>query len=355
MNAGLHAGWRAALEAWFSRVWWQVPVPAAVWLMRPLAEVYRLLLGLNQLARQARGAKPQPLPVPVLVVGNLVVGGAGKTPTVMAVVHALQLAGHRPGVISRGHGRAGAARGNPIQAVLRDTPVSLAGDEPLLIQRRCGVPVWVGAQRAEVAAALCRAHPDVDVLVSDDGLQHHALPRHAELVVFDERGVGNGRLLPAGPLRQPLPLVMPAAARVLYTAGRPSTALPGSLAQRSINTAWPLAAWHQGEAARAVPLAALKGRQLLAAAGLAAPEKFFNMLQSAGLDFQRLALPDHHDYSSLPWPPNTPAVITTEKDAVKLDPQRMGVTAVWVVPLNLALPDELIADLLHLLFPTAPP
>ena len=114
-------------------------------------------------------------------------------------------------------------------------------------------------------------------------------------------------------------------------------------------------ALHNGEAVQAVPLTALQGRQLLAVAGLAAPEKFFSMLQSAGLDFQRLALPDHHAYTSLPWPSDTLAVITTEKDAVKLDPQRMGATAVWVIPLNLTLPDELIADLLHLLFPTTPP
>jgi tetraacyldisaccharide 4'-kinase len=295
------------VEAWFSRVWWQIPAPAAAQLLRPWAEVYRLLLWAKQLAHHARRTQPQPLPVPVLVVGNLVVGGAGKTPTVIAVVQALQRAGHRPGVISRGHGRAGGPPGQQVLAVQHNTPVHLAGDEPLLIQRRCGVPVWVGAQRAEVAAALCQAHPEVDVLVSDDGLQHHALARRAELVVFDERGTGNGLLLPAGPLRQPLPLALPATSRVLYTAGQPSTALPGSLAQRSIHSAWPLAAWHRGEAGQAVPLAALKGQPLLAAAGLAAPEKFFSMLQSAGLDFQRLALPDHHAYSCPGHPTQRPS------------------------------------------------
>ena len=331
-----------------------------MWLLRPLSGLYGLLLGLSDGFRRTRRTwrtDPQTLPVPVLVVGNWVVGGAGKTPTVVAIVQALQRRGHRPGVVSRGHGRASGAADDDIQEVLPTTPVELAGDEPLLIQRRCGVPVWVGSRRAPVALALCRAHPEVDVLVSDDGLQHHALRRQAELVVFDERGVGNGFLLPAGPLRQPLPKALSAQTRVLYTAGRQTTHLAGSLAQRSIDKAWPLAAWKAGltTPGQAVQLSALRGQMLLAAAGMAAPEKFFGMLQAAGLDIQSLPLPDHHAYDTLPWPSDTLAVITTEKDAVKLDPQRMGATTVWVVPLNLALPDELIVELHDLLFPSAPP
>ena len=350
----MNAGPRATLEAWFGRVWWQVPPPAVVWLLWPLSCFYRWLLAVNQWGRR-QGGTLQALPVPVLVVGNLVVGGAGKTPTVVAIVKALQQRGHRPGVISRGHGRHVNSASPDVQEVLCSTPVQIAGDEPLLIRQRCGVPVWVGAHRAAVATALCRAHPEVDVLVSDDGLQHAALRRQAELIVFDERGAGNGLLLPAGPLRQPLPLQLPHQSRVLYTAGRQSTRLRGGLAQRSIDTAWPLAAWRANQPGQAQALAALRGRPLLAVAGMAAPAKFFSMLQAAGLDFQRLPLPDHHAYATLPWPSDTATVITTEKDAVKLDPERMGRTAVWVVPLNLALPDELIADIHHLLFPTAPP
>ena len=357
MNVSLRAGFRAALEAWFNRVWWQVPRTAAATLLQPLSWLYLLLLNLNGWLRRLCGAATQTLPVPVLVVGNWVVGGAGKTPTVMAVVQALQRRGHRPGVISRGHGRVGSMADGGVQEVQPNTAAQVSGDEPLLIRRRCAVPVWVGTQRVAAAAALCQAHPEVDVLVSDDGLQHHALPRAAELVVFDERGVGNACLLPAGPLRQPLPTTLPALSRVLYTSGRPSTALHGTLASRSIDIAWPLAAWQSGRpdhVGQAQPLATLRGQGMLAVAGIAAPEKFFGMLESAGLTIQRLPLPDHHDYATLPWPLGTAAVITTEKDAIKLDPQRMGSTAVWVVPLNLALPGDLIADLHHLLFPLAP-
>ena len=291
--------------------------------------------------------------MPVLVVGNLVVGGAGKTPTVIAAVQALRAAGHRPGVISRGYGRR--LHGTEPRAVGAHDRASEAGDEPLLIARRTGVPVWVGRDRPACAAALCKQHPEVDVLVCDDGLQHQALARQAEWVVFDERGLGNGLLLPAGPLRQSLPDRPSAITRVLYNAPAPSTPLPGWVLERQANHAWPLAAWWAGENARHVPLQSLRDRPLLAVAGLAAPQKFFAMLRAAGLQIQPLALPDHHAYAELPWAPDTPDVITTEKDAVKLDPMylpglRSG-TRVWVVPLDLDLPAILVTDLLSLLFP----
>ena len=331
-------------EALLNRHWWR-PRPSALarglW---PLSRLYQLLDTLHRRQVLPR----QYVPVPVLVVGNMVVGGAGKTPTVIALVQAFQRAGHRPGVISRGHGRIGSAA----LQVQHASAVSEVGDEPLLIQRRCNVPVWVGRDRAATARALCAAHADVDVLVSDDGLQHAALPRQAELWVFDARGVGNGWLLPAGPLRQPMPTVLPEHTRVLYTQGQASTALPGALATRQADWAWPLRAWHAGEASARQPLQALRGRQLLACAGMAAPDKFFGMLDEAGLQLKRLSLPDHHPYTTLPWPADTPEVVTTEKDAVKLDPARMGSTRVWVVPLDLQLSDGLIAELRALLFTT---
>ena len=342
----------ARLEALLTRTWWRTePTRRAglLWLLWPLSMVY---LGLWHLHGRTRRAA-QALPVPVLVVGNHVVGGAGKTPTVIAIVQALQAAGHRPGVISRGHGRqSGALR--TVTAVEPGDTAAQAGDEPLLIRRRCGVPVWVGAQRAKSGRALCAAHPEVDVLVSDDGLQHAALVRSVELVVFDERGAGNGLLLPAGPLREPLPKAVPPWRRVLYTAGIASTGLPGALALRSISSALPLSAWVAGDATAAAPLSALAGRALLAVAGIAAPDKFFSMLRTAGLTIEAWPLPDHHPYTSLPWPASTADVITTEKDAVKLDPLRLGSTRVWVVPLDLTLPDALAADLIALLFPPLP-
>ena len=323
------------------RHWWQPRRTAVAWALWPVSMIYRSLLALLR----SRGGPPTDLPVPVLVVGNVVVGGAGKTPTVVALVQALQQAGRRPGVISRGHGRSG----DSLRAVQPHDRAVDVGDEPLLVRRRCDVPVWVGRQRRDAGAALCTAHPEVDVLVSDDGLQHLALPRQAAVVVFDERGAGNGLLLPAGPLREPMPTQVPPRCHVLYTAGSCSTALPGLLAQRCISQAWPLDAWHRGDANQARPLADLRDRPLLAVAGLAAPDKFFSMLLDAGLRFEAMPQPDHHPYATLPWPADTADVITTEKDAIKLDAQRMGTARVWVVPLDLQLPSALVRELLTLL------
>lgn len=344
------AALKARLEQLLGRSWWQPRPDLLAHALWPLSVLYRVLLALRGWRRPA----PARLPVPVVVVGNLVVGGAGKTPTVIAVVQALQRTGHRPGVITRGHGRRGAAALGVHQVEDRDDALR-SGDEPLLIRRRCQVPVWVGRQRARAGSALCRAHPEVDVLVSDDGLQHRAMARDVELVVFDERGAGNGWLLPAGPLREPLAAPRSRQRQVLYTAGQQSTRLHGSLALRSIATAWPLDAWLAQQPDAAQPLAALRGRPLLAVAGIGAPEKFFGMLEAAGLAIERLPLPDHFDFAQLPWPAGTADVITTEKDAVKLARHAPGATAVWVVPLDLGLPDALVSEMLALLFPTAHP
>ena len=293
----------ARAEALLAQHWWQPQPSAMAQLLRPWSWLYRALAGW-----QRRRQRPQALPVPVIVVGNFIVGGAGKTPTVIALVQALSAAGWHPGVISRGYGRRDAGA----REVAARDPVVDVGDEPLLIRRRTAVPVWVGRDRVAAARALCARHPEVDVIVSDDGLQHHALPRRAEWVVFDERGAGNGLLLPAGPLREPLPKSLPA-------------------------------------------LAHLRGRPLLAAAGLAAPEKFFAMLEQVGLTITRLPLPDHHDYATLPWPADTAEVVTTEKDAVKIDPAHIGATQVWVVPLDLALPASLVGELMSWLPAPTPP
>ena len=335
---------RRGLVALLAHHWWQARPTVLAGAMRPLAAVYGWLA-----ARRKAQTLAQPSSVPVLVVGNIIVGGAGKTPVVLALVQALRTAGHRPGVISRGHGR----RGSGAQVVTLHSSVSAVGDEPLLLRRRSGVPVFVARSRVAAAQALCAEHPEVDVLVADDGLQHHALARQAEVLVFDERGVGNGLLLPAGPLREALPTHLSPKSRVLYSSGQASTPLPGVLALRRIEAAWPLQAWWVGDAGLAQPLHSLRGRPLLAAAGLAAPEKFFAALEAEGLRITRLPLPDHHAYPAVPWPADTPDIITTEKDAVKIVTLPLGATRVWVVPLDLILPAGFVDELLALLFPPA--
>ena len=187
------------------------------------------------------------------------------------------------------------------------------------------------------------------MIVSDDGLQHHRLGRDIQVLVFDERGAGNGWLLPAGPLREPLPGALPRGTLVLYNAATASTPLPGHVARRALGRVVALADWHAGRMEADVPVGRLRGRPIVAAAGLGQPQRFFDMLASAGLQFTPLALADHHDYAELPWPPSTADVVTTEKDAVKLEPARMGATRVWVAALDFSPADGFETELIKLL------
>ncbi len=312
------------------------------WMLWPLSLLYGAVTALRRTAYALGLYRAEPAPVPVVVVGNLVAGGAGKTPTVIALVQALRQAGWTPGVISRGHGR----QGDAAAAVFEHSLPAAVGDEPLLICRRTRAPVWVARRRIEAARGLCAAHAEVDVLIADDGLQHLGLQRDVQVIVFDERGIGNGCLLPAGPLRQPMPAHVPVNSHVLYNAPHASTPWPGALAQRRLAGAVLLQDWWSGAPATAQALQQLRGRPLLAAAGMAAPQRFFGMLREAGLQITPLPLPDHHRFEPLPWPADTPEVLVTEKDAVKLPRAGSGTTRIWVVALDFQLPEDFSAAVL---------
>lgn len=338
-------GWQARLQA----VWWR-SAPPPPWPLRSLAGLFGWVIRRRRAGHLGGWRPTVRLDVPVIVVGNRIVGGAGKTPTTLALLQQLQAAGWHPGVVSRGHGREGA---QPQAVTAQSTPAS-AGDEPLLIARCSGVPVWVGRDRAAAGQALRRAHPEVDVVVCDDGLQHLRLGRDLEIIVFDDRGAGNGQLLPAGPLREPLEV--PSTGRrswVLYNAAAPSTALPGPLALRTLAPPVALADWHAAQPAPAGDWCHWQGREAWALAGIGAPERFFADLRRAGVvlpAMQALAMPDHNRYDTLPWPATPLDVLVTEKDAVKLDPARIARerphSRVWVVPLRYTLPAELVAEVL---------
>ena len=300
------------------------------WLLLPLTLLYQALVGVRRCLFAIGLWRCERADCTVLVVGNTIVGGAGKTPTVIAVVQHLQRRNIAVGVVSRGYGR-------NTHATMAVGPTSAAadvGDEPLLIARATNAPVFVGRQRMAAARALCAAYPQVQVIVCDDGLQHYRLYRDLEICVFDNRGIGNGWMLPSGPLREPWPRRLlhrcgqsAATTLVLHTGSQPTFA--GYRAQRALA---PYAL--RADGAR-VPLATLAAnaatRPVLALAGIAQPDQFFNMLQDAGLTpGNTLALPDHCDFAQLDtraW--QEQQVVCTEKDAVKL----------WhVVPDALAVP-----------------
>lgn len=303
------AGTQPSAGAWFQRVWRHRGL--AAWLLRPLATAYGTLVRLNAWLYRTGWRSSERLPVPVVVVGNVVAGGGGKTPVVMATVAHLQSKGLRPGIVSRGYGR----RSTGPRVATADSTAEEVGDEPALLARRCGVPVVVAARRAEAGRLLLARFPDTDVLVCDDGLQHHALARDAEICVFGASGTGNGWLLPAGPLREPWPRAVDF---VLHTAG---TAIAGAAPRFALERQLaPAARTADGREVPLESLAAPPGTRILAVAGIAQPEDFFAMLRAHGLRLDAVqALPDHFDFDS--WKPNVDVrwrLICTEKDAVKL-------------------------------------
>jgi tetraacyldisaccharide 4'-kinase len=282
--------------------------------LRPLAWIYGALSWARRLGYRQGWLAAQRVEATVIVVGNVVAGGAGKTPTTIALVQHLRAQGWTVGVVSRGHGRQ-TTDTRPVQA--HSTPAEV-GDEPLLIAQATGVPVWVGALRAEAARQLLQAHPGTQLIVCDDGLQHLALARDIEICVMDERGVGNGWLLPAGPLREPWPRHVD----LLLHTGTPALA-GGFQGQRQ------LAAWALRANGERVDLASLQGQAVDAVAGLARPEAFFGMLRGAGLQLaQTHALPDHADFADWPTAAWERPLLCTEKDAAKLwqrQPQALAV------------------------------
>ena len=332
----------SSLESTLTRAWLRRG-PLAIALL-PLALLLRVLVALRIVLYRTGVLKAERLPVPVVVVGNIFIGGTGKTPLTIWLAQQLRAAGMTPGVISRGHGGASA----PPREVLGTSRAQDVGDEPLLIAARAGCPVVVGRKRVEAGRHLLDLHPDVDVLIADDGLQHYALARDVEIILFDGRGTGNGWTLPAGPLREApsrrrdvtvvnAPEITPRLAAAV--GGKPwQMRLVGDVAERLV------------DAHERVPLSALRGKRVLAAAGIGNPGRFFAMLRAAGLDVAELPLPDHHDFLDDPFRTvDADVILVTEKDAVKCrqletinnDPR------VWVVPVGAQIDAALAAQIVE--------
>ena len=318
-----------------SRAWMRRgPLALILW---PVAACFGSLVALRQLLYRYRVLTPHKLPVPVLVVGNVLVGGVGKTPVVIALVQHLRKRGIAVGVLSRGYGR----KTLDLREVRTDSDAQDVGDEPLLIATATGAPVWVGANRFAAGRALLQQHPDVQVLVSDDGLQHLSLSRDIEICVFDERGIGNGWMLPAGPLREPWPRRSTTMIHCFEVTSA-DEAQQGrfqifrqlaDFAVRSDGSRRSLKDWQQ--------------RPVQALAGIAKPHAFFDMLRAQGVSLTHTqALPDHDDLAHLTINPSLGEVLCTEKDAVKLWSRY---PEAWAVPLLITMPVEMLQTLDKLL------
>lgn len=289
---------------WIEKQWrhigpWQV-------FLAPLAVVFATLAGIRRLLYRYGVFGVQRLPVPLVVIGNIAVGGAGKTPLVVWLARFLTGQGYHPGIISRGYGGTAAL---PREVTATSDP-AMVGDEPVLLARRASCPVWIGRDRSAAGRALLQMHPDCDVLISDDGLQHYALGRDIEIVVIDgTRGLGNGLLIPAGPLRERRARLATVDAVVINGPGEElgwRMALQGT---HFTNLTAPEQNMNASQFAR---------KKVHAVAGIGNPQRFFATLRTMGLTFEEHEFPDHHPYhpEDLAFA-GKDVVLMTEKDAVK--------------------------------------
>jgi tetraacyldisaccharide 4'-kinase len=334
------------LEAELQRRWYGKP--GWLWLLLPSEILFRLLIALRRRAFRSGLLPSWRAPVPVLVVGNVVVGGTGKTPIVIALCAALRAEGFSPGIISRGYGA------NPPSfpyLVTADSAVAASGDEPLLLARRTGCPVVIAPDRRAAARYLLRQHA-CDILISDDGLQHYALARDIEWIVLDgARGIGNGHCLPVGPLREPKRRLNDAAALLINCTGLPETTesavepvaprfefrlQPGAMVHLATGREVAAAQWCEANP------------RVHAVAGIGNPQRFFDTLRALGCTPVEHPFADHHAFSrnDLHFAEPLPLVMT-EKDAVKCAALVAGDPAadLWFLRVDAALPDSLLGSI----------
>ena len=319
---------------WYQPSWWMTALLA-------LPEgLFELLAALRRFAYRRGWCRTQRLPVPVVVIGNINVGGVGKTPLTLALLQDFARLGVSVGVISRGYG--GAHRQPTL--VTPHSSAAEVGDEPLLLAAS-GAPVVVGRDRVAAGRHLLALYPQTRFILSDDGLQHYALARTLEIVVLDgTRGVGNGHLLPNGPLREPVSRLAAADALVINGESRTALRLPAAVPQFRQR----LQAGAFVHAAGQLPsrtAADFAGQRVVAVAGIGHPERFFRTLRELGMELAAThAFPDHHQFAAADLPQDADAVIVTAKDAVKL--QCINHARLWVLPVSARLEPDLSAWIL---------
>lgn len=315
---------RARIERALHEVWSHRGIAAS--LLYPFSLVYLAIA-----RRKAAKTAPVELPVPVVVVGNIYVGGTGKTPITIALVRELKAAGFTPGIISRGYGRAS----NEVHLVDDESPASEVGDEPLLIRRATRAPVAVGRDRVAAGRLLLERNPTINVIVSDDGLQHRRLARDVELAVVGARGLGNGWALPSGPLRE-LPSRLDEVDAIVLSANEDivESRTPRFAATSQLGDAVRLADGARRSIEDISHRIAEKEAKVLAAAGIAAPERFFNMLAAHDIEGKTMGLGDHFAFDTNPFAGSqADYIFITGKDAVKAvqNPEIKKDRRVWTI------------------------
>lgn len=305
-------------------------------MLRPFSWLYCFIVVFRRTAYRFRILRSAKLPVPVIVVGNITVGGAGKTPLVVYLAELLKSSGYKPGIVSRGY--KGKARSWPQQVRPDGDPV-IVGDEAILISRRTQCPMAVGPSRADAAKALLQYH-GCDIIISDDGLQHYALQRNVEIAVIDGvRRFGNGFCLPAGPLREPVKRLQIVDFKITN-----GTAAEDELAMRYQFD--DLISLQDNNVKQA--LKGFKGKTVHAVAGIGHPQRFFDLLREQGLTVIEHSFPDHYYYypSDIEFDDEYP-VLMTEKDAVKCF--RFANNNTWYLPVSVKIKGNFNKDLLGLL------
>jgi len=317
---------------------WQGRGPLA-WLLLPVGFIFFALAALRRLAYRFGWLTSERLPVPVVVVGNIIAGGAGKTPLTLWLAKRLTAAGRKPGIVSRGYGRIG----NQIAKVGAGGTAQDYGDEPLLLARRSGCPVHVGVDRVAAARSLLTEHPECDLILCDDGLQHYRMQRDIEVAVIDRRGLMNGWPLPAGPLREPASRLASVDALVLNeTALAPVHNVP-TFAMRLTGQQF----YRIDDPRITCGTGDLAGLALHAVAGIGEPQRFFDHLVQLGLHFESHSFPDHHRYTAEDLKFSGDALLMTEKDALKC----AGISSlpIWVLPVDAVVEPDLARHILDIL------
>lgn len=314
------------MQKWFEWQWQRRGLAQIILL--PLSWLFQLLAIIRRYAYQQNWLKSYALPVPVIVVGNITVGGTGKTPLVVLLAEQLKNAGYTPGIISRGYG------GTQVGDVLANSLPSLFGDEPVLIAKRTACPVWVNADRVMAGQSLLSAHPNCNVIISDDGLQHYRLKRDIEIVVLNSKhSFGNQRLLPAGPLREKMSRLT----QVLAIVDTGYMGLKNVEGRDFLTPIYSMSLLMQGiyslDEARKISLSELLHQPVVAIAGIGHPDRFFSFIKGLGLNCEYLAFNDHHAFTQQDFADlQHKTILMTEKDAVKC--KHLELNNAWYLPVS---------------------